>query len=150
MILEYLQAADRQASRLIDVDKLLYASTVYPFTREDLYRFGSEVYFDHFNQLITADSKKQHIIDEVFRAHCSKISFENKIAAQYYPRGEDAKIVVDPKIQFGSPVIAGTRITIDTIYQMYKGGDSVDLISNIFSISKDSVKASIDYFGSAA
>lgn len=76
--------------------------------------------------------------------------FEESVAAKYYPRGVNGSIVVDPKIQFGTPVIEGTRIDVNSIYQMYKGGDSVDFLANLYSISIESAQASIDYFESAA
>lgn len=44
----------------------------YPFTREELYVWGSDVLFEHVDQMVTADYSRQHIIDEVFRAHCDR------------------------------------------------------------------------------
>ena len=54
-------------------------------------------------------------------------------------------IVEDPKIQFGSPTIKGTRITVDTIRGLYFGGETRDFIARLYDITVEQVVACINY-----
>ncbi len=57
------------------------------------------------------------------------------------------KIVVDPDIMFGKPVIAGTRIPVENILRKLAQGRSVDDIITIDypQLTKDQVLATIAY-----
>ena len=54
-------------------------------------------------------------------------------------------IVKDPQIQFGYPTIKGTRITVDTIQGLARGGEPIDLIARLYEITEEQVKACIEY-----
>lgn len=45
-------------------------------------------------------------------------------------------ITCDPRIQFGRPCIAGTRITAETIAEMAWAGDTVDGLANAYEIRR--------------
>ncbi|OGE31279.1 hypothetical protein A3C59_00790 [Candidatus Daviesbacteria bacterium RIFCSPHIGHO2_02_FULL_36_13] len=57
-----------------------------------------------------------------------------------------AKIVSDPKILGGKPVIAGTRISVELIMNFLSAGMSVkDILSEYPELKKSEVMAAIDY-----
>ena len=41
------------------------------------------------------------------------------------PASSPRVVVMNPKISFGRPVVAGTGIPVSSIYERYKAGDSV-------------------------
>jgi uncharacterized protein (DUF433 family) len=50
------------------------------------------------------------------------------------------KIVVDPDICNGQPVIAGTRITVQTVLEFLAAGDSIDEVLEEYpSLSREDV-----------
>ena len=52
------------------------------------------------------------------------------------------RIVVDPKIMFGKPVICGTRITVEHILRCCAAGETVDdIIANYPPLTADDVRA---------
>jgi uncharacterized protein (DUF433 family) len=56
------------------------------------------------------------------------------------------RIVVDPDICNGKPVIRGTRITAQTILEFLAAGDSVeDVLDEYPSVSREDVQACFDY-----
>jgi uncharacterized protein (DUF433 family) len=58
----------------------------------------------------------------------------------------DSKIEIDPAICNGKPVVAGTRITVETILEFLCAGDSVDdILAGYPSLSRDDVLACLDY-----
>ena len=57
-----------------------------------------------------------------------------------------AKIISDPKILGGKPVIAGTRISVELIINFLSAGMSVkDILSEYPELKKSEVMAAIDY-----
>lgn len=56
------------------------------------------------------------------------------------------RIVVDPKVMTGKPVIKGTRITVELILrQLAQGIAMKDIIENYPHLTKKDVLAAIDY-----
>jgi uncharacterized protein (DUF433 family) len=56
------------------------------------------------------------------------------------------RIVVNPDICNGKPVIRGTRITAQTILEFLAAGDSVeDVLDEYPSLSREDVQACFDY-----
>lgn len=59
---------------------------------------------------------------------------------------ENTKIVVDPKIMLGKPVIAGTRITVEQILRLLAQGQTTKEIRKNFPyLKKEDVQAAIKY-----
>lgn len=57
-----------------------------------------------------------------------------------------ARIVSDPKILFGKPVIAGTRISVELIMEELGAGTSVEeLLTDYPHLTREDVLAAIDF-----
>jgi len=57
------------------------------------------------------------------------------------------RIVVDPKIHFGKPTVAGTRITVQDVLELINEGLSFDEIKADYypDLSTQDIKACVDY-----
>lgn len=55
------------------------------------------------------------------------------------------KIVIDPKIRFGKPVIKGTRVTVEEVLGFLSGGMDYGEIEREYGIKKEDVLAAINY-----
>ncbi len=55
------------------------------------------------------------------------------------------RIVVDPRIMAGKPVIKGTRITVDMILELLASGMSPEEIAEDYEISVEDVRAALLY-----
>ncbi len=55
------------------------------------------------------------------------------------------RIVVDPKVMAGKPVIRGTRITVDMILELLAAGMKPEEIAEDYNISLDDVRAALLY-----
>ena len=61
------------------------------------------------------------------------------------------RIVIDPEICNGRPVVRGTRITVQTVLEFLAAGDSVeDLLLEYPTLTRADVLACLDYATSAA
>jgi len=58
------------------------------------------------------------------------------------------RIVVDPKIRHGKPIIKGTRVSVDVILGALAGGMTYDNVCKEYGIKKEDVLAAIEYAAS--
>lgn len=60
------------------------------------------------------------------------------------------KIVSDPEIMMGKPVVAGTRITVESILERLGAGESVeDLLEAHPRLSRDAIAAALSFAAEA-
>lgn len=55
------------------------------------------------------------------------------------------RIVVDPRVMAGKPVIKGTRITVDTILELLAAGMKPEEIAEDYNISLEDIRAALLY-----
>ncbi len=55
------------------------------------------------------------------------------------------RIVVDPTIRSGRPVIEGTRVPVDVLVGHIAAGMTVDAVADEYGISRDDVLAALAY-----
>ena len=55
------------------------------------------------------------------------------------------RIIVDPKIMHGEPVIKGTRVPVDIILGGLIGGMTYEEIENEYGVKREDVIAAIEY-----
>lgn len=75
------------------------------------------------------------------------IDYEGDTARRWFPMGHGRKaIVLDPEIQFGTPIVTETGIPTDTLYAAFKaeGGDR-DVVARIFDIQPRHVEAAVRF-----
>lgn len=65
------------------------------------------------------------------------------MALQIAPR-----IVVDPKIRFGKPVIQGTRVPVELVIAKLAGGMSTQEVAAEYEIALEDVQAALSYTAS--
>jgi len=55
------------------------------------------------------------------------------------------RIIVDPKVMAGKPVIRGTRITVDNILELLAAGMKSEEIAEDYNISLEDIRAALLY-----
>jgi len=55
------------------------------------------------------------------------------------------RIVIDPKVMAGKPVIKGTRITVDMILELLAAGAEPEEIAEDYNISLEDIRAALLY-----
>jgi uncharacterized protein (DUF433 family) len=66
-------------------------------------------------------------------------------AVRLWPVGQDAPIVIDPLVRFGSPTVAG--IPTEALAEQVRAGDSVESVAADFSLRLADVISALDYEG---
>ncbi len=128
--------------------------TKYPFAQkniiENIKTDGYRIYFNFHGSYLPLDGTKQFNLDfiEVF---FKSLEFdEDFLASKFWPMGKESSIVLDPERQQGQPIIDKTNILPQSLYNLYKGGESVEFIALLYDIDKKSVKDALDFCKSVA
>lgn len=133
----------------------LQFNTAYPFARKDviphLRSDGKKVLFEQNDESIySIDSTRQFklgIIKDFFK----NLDFgSNSLATKLWPLGKSKSIVCDPLHQFGQPVIDGTNIIAEVIFELYKSGEPTWFISDLYTIDESKVIDAISFCKKAA
>jgi uncharacterized protein (DUF433 family) len=125
-------------------------NTPYPFAKaNDFFVDGRKlktfVYYGHLDNVIKLD-KKHQISFRFIEKFLDKIEFDdNNIATRFFPLAKSKNIVVDPKYQFGQPIIFGTNIKTQTLFSLYKGGETLEDIGSLYNLSVDKVQDAITF-----
>jgi len=97
---------------------------------------GVDLFVEKFGEIINLAEPDQLIMKKVLEAHLSRIERDaHGVPIKLFPfsrRGEvsDPKsIVIDPRVSFGRPVLAGTGIPTMIIAERYKAGESIAAIA---------------------
>lgn len=137
-----------KTKRIVEAHSVMsqFLETAYPFAKQDIYVESHSLLFGSDDNLITADKHLQVVIVRVLKEFTSKVQFNNdRIAKKYYPLGKNKCVVVNPENQFGQPIIDGTNILTETIYNLSKGGDSPEFIAKLYDITVNQVEDAIEY-----
>jgi len=57
----------------------------------------------------------------------------------------ETRIVIDPEIRHGKPVIRDTRVPVEFILGSLAGGMGVDEVAREYGVEKEDVQAAIEY-----
>lgn len=133
--------AHKQLSRLFDTPFPFAHSEVVANMKTD----GKKLFFKFKDGIIALDGTSQfnlNFIDLFFK----KLEFDvENLATRFWPLGKEKNIMVDPKRQFGHPVIQESNIYPETIYNLYKGKESIEYIAYLYKLNIDQVKDAIEY-----
>lgn len=74
-----------------------------------------------------------------------EFDFEADLAARWFPKGHDIPIVIDPRFAAGKPTVAGSGVTIETIYKRWKSGEKIDFIAEDYELDEEVVKKALQH-----
>ncbi|MCG7848231.1 MAG: DUF433 domain-containing protein [ANME-2 cluster archaeon] len=55
------------------------------------------------------------------------------------------RVIIDPEIRHGKPIIKGTRVSVDVILGSLAGGMEIQEIADEYGIDKKDMQAAIEY-----
>ncbi len=68
-----------------------------------------------------------------------------RVSVRWYPRGKDFPVVVDPRVAFGAPALAASRVPTWVIRDRTDAGESCRSIASDFEISEEEVRWALDF-----
>ncbi|HUV94259.1 MAG TPA: DUF433 domain-containing protein [Anaerolineae bacterium] len=124
----------------------------YPLARSTIWTEGEHVLFNRRSPLSTglpekleaADMGGQQAFVPLLERYLRRIDYDatEHWARAWFPR---ERVKLDPRIQFGEPCVAETRIRTSVLHSMHLAGDSVTTLVRSYGISVDDVAQALDW-----
>jgi uncharacterized protein (DUF433 family) len=111
---------------------------------------GVSLFVQHADRLLDVSAKGQALLREVLDTSLARIDWERDLAVRLYPSVRDGdlarqpkSIVVDPRLGFGQPVIAGTGIETRIVAERYRAGEPSRLLAKDYGVDVDKIEDAI-------
>ena len=111
---------------------------------------GLDLFIEKYGELINISKEGQLAMLDLLKAHLSRIERgPDGIPVKLYlftrqiDLEEPKIVVIDPRISFGRPILAGTGIPTSVIAERYKAGESIDELAKDYGIPKSQIEEAI-------
>lgn len=108
-------------------------SSQHPLVTEQFQTDGIDLFVEKLGTLIIASQGGQIALRSAFESHLNRIEHDAKgIAARLFPftrlshADQPKMIVIDPRISFGRPIIAGSGVPTSVILERYLAGEAME------------------------
>ncbi|RZK13331.1 MAG: DUF433 domain-containing protein [Flavobacterium sp.] len=124
----------------------------YPFASSKVLSDGRSILFMlDDGTVVNADKSRQIALKQIIEQFCKKIEFSSSdVAERFYPLGKEKHIIVDPHHQFGQPVVEKTNILAQTLFDLYKSGESKKFLSKLYDLSENDIDDALELFNKSA
>jgi uncharacterized protein (DUF433 family) len=125
-----------------------------PLINQVFWTNGKHLFVKNLEQVINASKMGQLGIGVILDLYLQRIDWDAEgIARRLYPvratSHEQRRIVIDPSISFGRPIVAGTGIPASVLFHRKRLGESEEDISKDYGIDKLAVEEAISYYKAA-
>jgi len=114
---------------------------------ETFFTLGRMVFLEIDSSSIMALSAgRQMALERFIRELGHQIEFDErtKLAIRWYPLHPDRRVVVDPLVSFGRPVITGRRVTTSNIYDFFVSEKrQVEVLCDWMDLDQEEVEAAV-------
>jgi uncharacterized protein (DUF433 family) len=127
-----------------------------PLIDQEFSTDGVGLFVEHYGKLIEASKRGQTALREGLQAGLTRIERDEAgLAARLFPWRTDPHepriIAVDPRVAFGRPVLAKTRVPVDVIFDRYRAGDTMEHLARDYGSTRDVIEDLVrKWFGAAA
>lgn len=126
--------------------------TQHPFADRQLITNGYDLFVQEMEKLINVSSAGQLAMRPLLDAYLERIERDARgVPMRLYPftTGSSAEVrkavVIDPRVQFGRPCIAGTGIPTTEIVERYKAGDGIAALAKDYGRSTADIEEALRY-----
>jgi uncharacterized protein (DUF433 family) len=126
-----------------------------PLIDESFQTDGLDLFVERYGELINVSRQGQGAMKEIIGLYLKRIERDSKgLPVKLYPFTRDTQadsaptsdprvVVMNPKVSFGRPVIAGTGVPVLSIYERYRAGDSVAALAKDFNLEISAIEEAI-------
>lgn len=125
----------------------------HPLVDREMLTDGVSLFVEELGELVNLNKSGQRAMREILWAYLKRIDRDASGLAirlfpftRTHPKPDAPRLVsIDPRVAFGRPVIAGTRIPTVEIFERYRAGDSIDVLLQEYDASPDQIHEAIRY-----
>lgn len=125
-------------------------SSRHPLAHEQFETDGVSLLIRKFDSLIDASERGQLAMTEILKEHLQRIERDDEgLAVRLYPftrhrHVQNPKLIlIDPRIAFGRPVLAGTGIATSTVAERYKAGESIAALVDDYGRQPEEIEEAV-------
>lgn len=121
----------------------------HPLADQSFETDGINLFVQKYGQLINISQAGQLAIRSLLQAHLRRIEHEGGLPIRLYPfirkreSDEPRKVVIDPRMSFGRPVLVGTGIATLIIAERYKAGESADELAQDYGCDRLDIEEAV-------
>jgi uncharacterized protein (DUF433 family) len=122
----------------------------HPLIEQKIETDGRDLFIRSLGKLIVASNAGQLVMPELIEAYLKRIEWDERgIASRLYPFtrkrlfDEPKVIVIDPRISFGRPVLAGSGVRTSIVAERYKAGESVQELAEDYGRGRLDIEEAI-------
>lgn len=119
----------------------------HPLARQDFETDGVDLFVTRMESLVNVSRRGQVALRHVLELHLRRVERDPAgLATRFYPftraAADDAPrvVVIDPRISFGRPVIAGTGAPTDVVVDRYLAGESVEVLADDYGCDREAIE----------
>jgi len=124
----------------------------HPLVDQEMLTDGTDLFTEQLGSLVNLSQEGQLAMRDTLEAHLKRIERDARgLAVRLYPFTRTAVadaprlIVIDPRLAFGKPVIAGSRIPTTDVFERFKAGDSLDALIAEYGRPSEEIQEAIRY-----
>jgi uncharacterized protein (DUF433 family) len=126
----------------------------HPLIDHDMLTNGTDLFTKRLGKLVNLSREGQLAMQEMLGIYLQRIDRDAiGLAVRLYPftrtpsaTSESPRLVViDPRLAFGRPVIAGTRVPTGDVFERFKAADSLDQLTQEYGRTPEEIFAAIRY-----
>ncbi len=112
-----------------------YPEQRHPLATRRFWTDGKSVFTDELGKLVSLDVPGQLALPKVVECYAARVQWQGSTPLRLFPfttkpelESTDAaprRVVIDPQVAFGRPVLAGTRITTRVLFERFEAGESM-------------------------
>ena len=118
-----------------------------PLLEQQFATNGVELFVEHVGEIINISREGQTEIRELILAYLERVERDTRgLPIKLYPfmrtqppLQQPRTVVIDPRVQFGRPVLAGTGIPTAVLAEQFKAGDAVPDLAREYGAEEEAV-----------
>ena len=125
-------------------------SSKHPLAEREFETDGLNLFIERYGQLINISQDGQLAMRDLLKAYLQRIERDPfGVPVKLYPftrkrePQEPKAVVIDPRVSFGRPVLAGTGIATAVIAERYKAGESMDELADDYGRKRLEIEEAI-------
>ncbi len=140
--MEHVRRALDYAENELELDNLL--------RRQELRTTGGDIFVHKYGELINASQSGQLAMQKMLEDSLRSVEWDEDLLATRYlpslPRGESpGRIVIDPQISFGRPVIQPGGISTAVIVARVDAGEDLEQIADDYDLDLKAIEEAVVY-----
>ncbi len=96
-------------------------------------------------QLIIGDADGQVTWQSMVGARFAEFDYEHELALVWHVAGRQSKVIIDPRISFGAPMVRGIATWV--LKGRWNAGESIGDIEEDFRLDEDEIKQGLQFEG---